>query len=192
MTKSSSLQKCHSIPCCQNDSYSPSGNLLDTDRCLNSSWLAIASAWQKHLEQLNQFSSYLRFRNLWAFTSPLWRKSFPGVWLGRPLLRSLLSLPHDGDLHKDFCSWDKGQDPNWALFYLRMTLPSPSWFSGYLDWFELFWTLIWAIGNIYVDPIKLQGGIYFIYVICWSKTFQVTANSIFCIILLESWSTVHF
>ena len=45
--QSSSLQKCHSIPCCQNDSYSPSGNLLDTDRCLNSSCLAIASAWQK-------------------------------------------------------------------------------------------------------------------------------------------------
>ena len=35
MTKSSSLQKCHSIPCCQNDSNSSSGNLLDTDRYPN-------------------------------------------------------------------------------------------------------------------------------------------------------------
>ena len=49
----SSLQKCHSIPCCQNDSYSPSGNLFDTYRYLNSSWLAIASRCShKRLEKL--------------------------------------------------------------------------------------------------------------------------------------------
>ena len=53
MTKSSSLQKCHSIPCCQNDSYSSSGNLLDKYRYLNSSWLAIASRCShKRLERL--------------------------------------------------------------------------------------------------------------------------------------------
>ena len=53
MTKSSSLQKYHSIPCCQNDSYSPSGNLFDTYRYLNSSWLAIASRCShKRLEKL--------------------------------------------------------------------------------------------------------------------------------------------
>ena len=142
---------------------------------------------------LQSFRSFISVLGIYELSSHLCDRSFfPGARLGRPILGSLLGLPHDGGLHKDFRSWDKGQDTNWALFYLRMTLPSPSWFSGYLDWFELLWYLIWAIGIIYVDPIKLQGGIYFIYFICWSKTFQVTANSIFCIILLESWNTVHF
>ena len=91
---------------------------------------------------LQSFRSFIWVLGIYELSPHLCDRSFfPGARLGRPILGSLLGLPHDGGLHKDFRSWDKGKDTNWALFYIRITL---LYSAGSVDtWIDLNYFELW-------------------------------------------------